>query len=193
MNDSDINRRITYSIGLVSAAALFVAGVYAYAFFHFADGTQTNTPEALGQLGDYFGGTLNPILSACTFLFLVLTFNVQRQELTATRSALAKAEQAQQTQTRSALISNQLAALNARLTALTDELSHKRDMRNLWITLGSGDNSTKAIGIDGQLVDLPTAIRNATTDIDNLETRQNELIGLIDAAMQSTTLGLNVT
>lgn len=35
----------------------------------------------LGQLGDYFGGTLNPILSACGFLVLLVTVMLQRRQL----------------------------------------------------------------------------------------------------------------
>ncbi len=36
---------------------------------------------ALGQLGDYFGGTLNPILSFSGFLVLLLTVVIQRRQL----------------------------------------------------------------------------------------------------------------
>lgn len=36
---------------------------------------------ALGQLGDYFGGTLNPILSFCGFLVLLVTVVLQRRQL----------------------------------------------------------------------------------------------------------------
>ena len=36
---------------------------------------------ALGQLGDYFGGTLNPILSFSGFLVLLLTVVLQRRQL----------------------------------------------------------------------------------------------------------------
>lgn len=36
---------------------------------------------ALGQLGDYFGGTLNPILSFSGFLVLLLTVLLQRRQL----------------------------------------------------------------------------------------------------------------
>jgi len=35
----------------------------------------------LGQLGDYFGGTLNPILTFCGFLVLLVTVVLQRRQL----------------------------------------------------------------------------------------------------------------
>ena len=36
---------------------------------------------ALGQLGDYFGGTLGPILTFCSFLVLLVTVVLQRRQL----------------------------------------------------------------------------------------------------------------
>lgn len=48
-------------------------------WLHGAD-VQTRA-AALGQLGDYFGGTLNPILSFCGFLVLLVTVVLQRRQL----------------------------------------------------------------------------------------------------------------
>lgn len=48
-------------------------------WLHSAD-VQTRA-AALGQLGDYFGGTLNPILSFCGFLVLLVTVVLQRRQL----------------------------------------------------------------------------------------------------------------
>lgn len=48
-------------------------------WLHSAD-IQTRA-AALGQLGDYFGGTLNPILTFCGFLVLLVTVVLQRRQL----------------------------------------------------------------------------------------------------------------
>ena len=49
---------------------------------------------ALGQLGDYFGGTLNPILSFCGFLVLLVTVVLQRRQLEEGTRQLAQSTRA---------------------------------------------------------------------------------------------------
>ncbi len=49
---------------------------------------------ALGQLGDYFGGTLNPILSFCAFLVLLVTVVLQRRQLEEGTRQLAQSTRA---------------------------------------------------------------------------------------------------
>jgi hypothetical protein len=50
--------------------------------------------SALGQLGDYFGGTLNPILSFCGFLVLLVTVVLQRRQLEEGTRQLAQSTRA---------------------------------------------------------------------------------------------------
>ncbi|GAA0304491.1 hypothetical protein GCM10009128_24810 [Psychrosphaera haliotis] len=67
----------------VFLAAVFtttiVGSVYLYFFHDFSIG---NTND-FAAFGDYFGGTLNPILTLITIWFLVHSTNLQRDELTA--------------------------------------------------------------------------------------------------------------
>jgi hypothetical protein len=49
---------------------------------------------ALGQLGSYFGGTLNPILSFCGFLVLLVTVVLQRRQLEEGTRQLAQSTRA---------------------------------------------------------------------------------------------------
>ncbi|MEP6971310.1 MAG: hypothetical protein ABJA49_12765 [Betaproteobacteria bacterium] len=51
-------------------------------------------PAALGQLGDYFGGTLNPILSFSGFLVLLVTVVLQRRQLEEGTRQLAQSTRA---------------------------------------------------------------------------------------------------
>lgn len=46
--------------------------------------------EALGQTGDYFGGILNPVLTFFTFIGVLITVYLQRQELAETRFELRR-------------------------------------------------------------------------------------------------------
>ena len=50
--------------------------------------------STLGQLGDYFGGTLNPILSFCGFLVLLVTVVLQRRQLEEGTRQLAQSTRA---------------------------------------------------------------------------------------------------
>jgi len=74
---------IVASIALVSFTyhRLVLGGQWALTseWLHQADAHARSA--ALGQLGDYFGGTLNPILSFSGFLVLLLTVVLQRRQL----------------------------------------------------------------------------------------------------------------
>ncbi len=74
---------IVASIALVSLTyhQMVLGGRWALSseWLHGAD--VQSRAAALGQLGDYFGGTLNPILSFCGFLVLLVTVVLQRRQL----------------------------------------------------------------------------------------------------------------
>lgn len=48
----------------------------------------------LGPFGDFFGGMLNPILSFCTFMALLMTIVLQQKELSLTRKELSETQKA---------------------------------------------------------------------------------------------------
>jgi hypothetical protein len=50
--------------------------------------------ERLGQLGDFLGGTLNPIFGLVTVLLLIYSLHIQRKELKLTRKELKKSSKA---------------------------------------------------------------------------------------------------
>lgn len=51
-------------------------------------GPDTNAAEKLGQMGDFFGGMLNPLVSALTLLVAISVWQLQKKELKATQKAL---------------------------------------------------------------------------------------------------------
>lgn len=81
MQVSNINRSFNGHYVLIFAifTALIVAGIYAFFFYDYPFGNSTD----FGAFGDFFGGTLNPILALLTIWFLVYSTNLQRAELTA--------------------------------------------------------------------------------------------------------------
>lgn len=91
-----------FSISAVAIAAILA--VFALYVFRF-HGVLSENPEIWGQFGDYFGGTLNPLLSFFAFLALLFTIVIQhealelsREELKLTREELAKTADAAQKQ-----------------------------------------------------------------------------------------------
>ena len=75
---------ILFSIAIISVA--FVLGVY---FFKF-NITLSNKQEIWGVFGDFFGGTLNPILGFTSLCALLMTMVLQSKELSNSSSALEK-------------------------------------------------------------------------------------------------------
>ncbi|MCM3563354.1 hypothetical protein M3149_06860 [Hydrogenophaga intermedia] len=73
-----------------------------------------------GQLGDYFGGLLNPVVASAALYLLALSIRMQRKELAATRQALDE-------QARHANDSADLAALTSLVNASLAEASIHRD------------------------------------------------------------------
>jgi len=58
------------------------------------------------QLGDFLGGTLNPLIAFFTVILLIFTIYIQTKELEATREELEKSRIAQQEQSKSLLLQN---------------------------------------------------------------------------------------
>lgn len=85
-----------YLVGIV-----FICLVLAYtvAFISFG---WSKSPEAWGQLGDYIGGILNPIVALCALVALVVSIQLQKAELAATRAELASAKSVAEEQAKTA-------------------------------------------------------------------------------------------
>lgn len=65
-----------------AAAALLFFGVFASYIFHFFFKLKygiSNDPAVWGQLGDYFGGLLNPMLSFISLVLLIKSLTLQNQ------------------------------------------------------------------------------------------------------------------
>ena len=73
----------------------FVLGVYIYYFNALSIIKDTAT---WGTFGDYFGGTLNPIISLLALIGLLYTIHQQAQEMKATREELKQASEQQRKQ-----------------------------------------------------------------------------------------------
>lgn len=98
------------AVGVVAAA---LVAVYMWAFYgHHAPANKGEW----GQLGDFIGGVLNPIVAGAALYWLTQSVKLQKAELAETRAELGRSADAQ---VDAALAS----ALNARLTSIDAELA----------------------------------------------------------------------
>lgn len=71
-----------FLVGVIS----LVLGFYTLNFY---DHELSSSPEQWGQLGDYIGGVLNPILSFTTIVILIVTVGIQSKQLESSQEELA--------------------------------------------------------------------------------------------------------
>lgn len=98
MNENDLNNKgsdkdwLSQNLGRVLFAIVVAAALIALTaviWFVIKGPTIGNTAGDWGTLGDFFGGTLNPVFGFLTILALVLTLLLQSRELKASREELA--------------------------------------------------------------------------------------------------------
>lgn len=79
---------------LIGLAAIGLYQIVTSAFHYFSEPLSYFDPERLGQLGDFLGGTLNPIFGFATVCLLLWSVFIQRKELSLTRDELSKSASA---------------------------------------------------------------------------------------------------
>lgn len=77
---------VKWLVVFLICCVLLVLGFYV---FNFYGGKLSSSSEQWGQLGDYFGGILNPIFGFVTVLILIATITIQREQLKASQEELA--------------------------------------------------------------------------------------------------------
>lgn len=100
-SDENSERRTFYASAtwLVGALLLFVAAVvlsFALNFSLQRGYRISDSIEHWGQMGDFFGGMLNPVLAFASFIALLYTIKLQSREMAETREELKQARIAQQ-------------------------------------------------------------------------------------------------
>ena len=124
---------------LLWTAAIAMVAVFSYFIWFGAilGEPLSESTSTWGELGDFLGGLMNPIVAGCALYWLTMSVRLQKQELAATREELeltrkelATASSAQQEQARLALLSTQISSLNVRLSSISTEINHLRTRLN---------------------------------------------------------------
>lgn len=106
--------------------AAFASGVlifYCYIFgFEDWSGISRKT-DAWGQLGDYVGGLLNPVVAFAAFYWLTRSVQIQKQELSDTKKSLAESAKAQGDQVLQTIRAAKISAITSLNTMVASEIA----------------------------------------------------------------------
>lgn len=95
MEQKQTKEFITQTISLVGLLLGLAAAVFLINFIGQAFSTKI---ADWGSFGDYFGGIMNPVVACAALFLLAKSLRIQHKELSETRTALAKASNAQEEQ-----------------------------------------------------------------------------------------------
>jgi hypothetical protein len=98
-------------------------------------------PAHWGQMGDFFGGMLNPILAFASFIALLYTIRIQSEELKLTREELRKSSAAQE----QSVINQQSQLL---LQQNLEEFKHLCEMLNSWLMVTEKHQFAEGLAMD---------------------------------------------
>lgn len=130
---SEIDR---WKWGLVTAI-IGLCVIYIFWFRFYNTSSLSADPAGWGQLGDFFGGLLNPIVAFAAFYWLTRSVALQKQELAETRIELGKAAKAQNSQVEKAQVSVQIAALGQLNSVFASEIQRaEENLRHIKVEPG---------------------------------------------------------
>jgi len=143
--------------------------------------------ETWGQLGDYVGGLLNPLISGAALIWLIRSVHIQTTQLKDARRALASAEKAQEEQARLNRTSAERESLNLRLSAVINELGHYRSTMNVWLrNANMKDRESAVLDEDGEIVPVKTAIAATRKRLHELTQEKDTLLQALEKLRPGT-------
>jgi len=120
---------VNLRFGLICGAAIaVVAASYVYAFAFYFKLPISGDPSHWGALGDYLGGTLNPLLSFASILLIIRTIHLQRESNEVLRAELESAKR-----------ESKLRALDGKLQLLI--AAQSEELRNFKLRFQSADGT----------------------------------------------------
>lgn len=178
MKTESLARQVTASKWIVVLAMIVAISLYCFEFGWFS---LTDSREAWGQFGDFFGGVLNPVISAAAFYWLATSILLQKAELSETRDALRLTQDAQQQQADTALIAAKIQRDNIWLTLVGNKISLLRTRQTYLMQL-QAERGPASMFFDENGVhrEIQDALKDLNIDINAVELEEAEVIGKID-------------
>ena len=177
MRSETLARQVTVSKWIVLLAMIAAISFYCFEFGWFS---LTDSREAWGQFGDFFGGVLNPVISAAAFYWLATSILLQKAELSETREALRLTQDAQQQQADTALVAAKIQRDNIWLTLIGNKISLLRTRQTylMQLQVERGPKS-KFFDENGDLREIQDVLKHLNEDINAVELEEAEVIGKI--------------
>ena len=178
---------------IVNGIALTAIGSYVLWFWLLKGQAVSTTTETWGQLGDYVGGLLNPVVAYFAFYWLTKSVALQKEELADTRQALQESSVSQEKQAKAANISVRVAALTALINSVMGEVQVQRMQIQFLLDQASTHHAGAARALDGRVIDsgaLPAYLKDLNDRISDRMTEryhyQEELKSLLSESRSAT-------
>ena len=175
MKEKEKRFSLKYILLIIITVVIIVISSLLFIYYHKLMNKENflNNIQEFAQLGDFLGGTLNPIFAFITILLLLFTIYIQTEELKATREELKESRIAQQEQSESLKLQNQATKLqmfentffqlNEVFNNTKNGLSIKVDIykSNDGFMDGRGGEITECFGIDDADLDILNCMKTS--------------------------------
>ncbi|WP_394538814.1 hypothetical protein PRJ39_25190 [Lysobacter enzymogenes] len=118
-----LHAQVKRSTNFAVAVFLIVVASYLLWFAVYKQRAPSDDPALWGQMGDYVGGILNPLIAFLAFYWLTKSVLLQRQELQETKAALKESAASQAKQERHAACAARISALSSMLTSANADVA----------------------------------------------------------------------
>lgn len=176
MNIDDLEKRIDKSIKFVAFFAAIVPTAYLIWFWLINPTPISLSGEDWGQLGDFIGGILNPVIAFSAFYWLANSVRLQKIELSEMRNALVEAKDAQVKQAEIQLAAARLSGLNSLLNSTNSDIQNFR--HNIEFMCSQIMGKQHVVDLDGNIITLADARKRITSIRENLEDLINHQVQL---------------
>lgn len=180
--EGKIRRSRNFAVGLF----IIVVAAYLIWFAVLNHGKASSDPAVWGQLGDYVGGILNPLIAFLAFYWLTKSVLLQRQELQDTKAALKESATSQVKQERHAACAARISALSSMLTSINADAAAARSRLEFLETPLQPRPSDSAFAVFAQsrTIGSSNEIEVAKGNLTLLLERRDNLIHKIEAELR---------
>lgn len=181
---AQVNRSTGFAIGLF----LLVVAAYLIWFAVINQREPSDDPAVWGQLGDFIGGILNPLIAFLAFFWLTKSVLLQRQELQDTKEALKESAASQAKQERHAACAARISALSSMLTSVNADAAATRSRLEFLETPIQSPPSSEITGpaVFGRRKTIGSSdeVKSVKSDLDSILERRDTLIQKIEAELR---------
>lgn len=172
-------RYIKIAMICVGVFGLFAILVVTAVYFANFSGLKSADHEVWGTFGDYVGGTLNPLLSFCALISLILALVLQSKELEQSRMQLSKAADAHELQARYYAIEQQREDIHRLVSILSARLNKNYNENRL-----DGDHSIHKCLMGSSNINQNEVLREVIYHAGRSESKTYRIFGYVTSDLE---------